>query len=124
MSVSLDIAIPILRIFDVAKAREFYLDFLGFAWDWEHRFEPDAPLFAQISRGPVLLFLSEHFGDGTPGTHVLIRMTGLDALHSTLTAANYRHARPGIHEQPWGWRDLPVTDPFGNRLTFSEEMPR
>jgi catechol 2,3-dioxygenase-like lactoylglutathione lyase family enzyme len=31
---------PILRIFDEAKAREFYVDFLGFKVDWEHRFEP------------------------------------------------------------------------------------
>ena len=28
-------AIPILRIFSVDKAREFYLDFLGFEWDWD-----------------------------------------------------------------------------------------
>jgi catechol 2,3-dioxygenase-like lactoylglutathione lyase family enzyme len=120
VSVALHIAIPTLRIFDVPKAREFYLDFLGFTWDWEHRFTPDAPLFAQISRGPVLLFLSEHFGDGTPGTHVLVRMTGLDALHAELTAPNYRHARPGIEDRPWGWRDVSVNDPFGNRITFSE----
>jgi catechol 2,3-dioxygenase-like lactoylglutathione lyase family enzyme len=26
---------PILRIFDVAKAREFYVDRLGFQVDWE-----------------------------------------------------------------------------------------
>lgn len=36
-------AIPILRIFDEAKARAFYLDFLGFRVDWEHRFGPDMP---------------------------------------------------------------------------------
>lgn len=123
MSVSLATAIPILRIYDVAKAREFYVDFLGFSWDWEHRFDPTAPVFAQVSRGPVLLFLSEHFGDGTPGSHLIIRMSGLDALHAELHAKDYRHARPGIQEQPWGWRDLAVTDPFGNRLTFSEECP-
>jgi catechol 2,3-dioxygenase-like lactoylglutathione lyase family enzyme len=31
---------PILRIFDDAKAREFYVGYLGFEVDWEHRFEP------------------------------------------------------------------------------------
>jgi hypothetical protein len=31
-------AIPSLRIFSVEKAKEFYVDFLGFTWDWEHRF--------------------------------------------------------------------------------------
>lgn len=37
----------ILRIFDEAKAKEFYVDFLGFTIDWEHRFESDLPLYMQ-----------------------------------------------------------------------------
>ena len=43
--------IPILRIFDEAKAKEFYLDFLGFRLDWEHRFEAHLPLYMQIVHG-------------------------------------------------------------------------
>jgi hypothetical protein len=74
-------AIPVLRIFDVPKARDFYEGFLGFAWDWEHRFEPGLPAFVQVSRGA-----------------------------------------PGIEDRPWGWRDMEVADPFGNRLVFSERM--
>lgn len=120
MTPHFDAIIPVLRIFDVAKAREFYCGFLGMGWDWEHRFAPDLPLFAQVSRGGLVLFLSEHFGDGTPGTKVLLRMTGLDALHGELLAKQYRHARPGIETRPWGWRDMPVADPFGNQLVFSE----
>ena len=121
MSIALGPAIPILRIFDVPKAQEFYCGFLDFAWDWEHCFEPGLPVFAQISRAGLLLFLSEHFGDGTPGTKVLLWMRGLDALHAELGAKHYRHARPGIVQQPWGWRDMAVADPFGNTLVFSEE---
>jgi hypothetical protein len=34
---------PIIRIFSVDKAKEFYLDFLGFSLEWEHRFEKDFP---------------------------------------------------------------------------------
>jgi len=115
-------AIPVLRIFDVAKAQEFYCGFLGFAWDWQHQFEPDLPVFAQVSRAGLLLFLSEHHGDGTPGSLVMLRTRGLDALHAELSAKRYRSARPGIQEQPWGMRDLAVTDPFGNRLVFTEPM--
>lgn len=33
---------PIMRIFDVAKAHEFYLGFLGFTVDWEHRYGDNA----------------------------------------------------------------------------------
>ena len=122
MTIGFDATIPILRIFDIAKAREFYVDFLGMTWDWEHRFEPDLPVFAQVSRGSLLLFLSEHFGDGTPGTKLILRMTGLDAFHAELLGRAYRHARPGLHDQPWGWRDMEIADPFGNRLVFSERI--
>lgn len=37
-------AIPIIRIFSEEKAKEFYLDFLGFKLEWEHRFEEQLPL--------------------------------------------------------------------------------
>jgi len=114
--------IPVLRMFDEAKAREFYLGFLGMSWDWEYRSDPDAPIFAQVSRGGLLLFLSEHFGDGTPGTQLILRMTGLEALHAELTAKNYRHAHPGLVDQPWGWRDMAIADPFGNRLVFTQRI--
>ena len=42
--VALSDAIPILRSFDEAKAKAFYVQLLGFKLDWEHRFEPDFPL--------------------------------------------------------------------------------
>lgn len=57
--------IPILRTFDEAKAREFYVGFLGFTIDWEHRFTPELPLYCQVSRAGCLLHLSEHHGDAT-----------------------------------------------------------
>ena len=36
-------AVPVFRIFDESKAKEFYVNWLGFKVDWEHRFEPDLP---------------------------------------------------------------------------------
>lgn len=111
---------PILRIFDEAKAREFYLDFLGFTIDWQHRFEPGLPLYLQVTRAGCRLHLSEHHGDATPGSAMRIPVRGLDALHAELTGKAYKHARPGIEQQPWG-REMAVKDPFGNRLVFFEE---
>ena len=115
--------IPVLRSFDEAKAREFYLGFLGFTVDFEHRFEPDLPLFMQVSRGGVVLRLSEHHGDGSPGANVTVEATGLDALRDELLARRYRNMRPGIEEMPWGTRELRVIDPAGNRITFEERPP-
>lgn len=120
MSVELQSVVPILRIFSIEKAREFYVDFLGFTWDWEHRFDDNAPLYAQVSRSGVVLHLSEHHGDGSPGAGLLIFMTGIEDYHRQLLARNYRFHRPGLEEAEWGARTVTVQDPFFNRLTFAE----
>lgn len=113
-------AVPILRSFDEAKAREFYLDFLGFSVDFEHRFAPDLPLYMGVSRNGVTLHISEHHGDATPGGCVWIEMTGLRAFHAELAAKKYKYARPGIGPGPVGGLYFDLTDPFGNKLRFNE----
>ena len=70
--------VPILRIFDVAKADEFYQGFLGFKVDWNHRFDDNAPLYRQVSRGDLILHLSEHHGDGSPGARLRVMMPGVE----------------------------------------------
>jgi catechol 2,3-dioxygenase-like lactoylglutathione lyase family enzyme len=110
--------VPILRIFDEAKAREFYVGFLGFTIDWEHRFEPGLPLYMQVSRNECVLHLSEHHGDGSPGSAVRIETVDVEAFHAALPN-DYKYARPGINEPPWGGKEVSVKDPFGYRLTFA-----
>ncbi|WP_010496534.1 glyoxalase superfamily protein [Paenibacillus elgii] len=113
---------PILRIFDETKARAFYVDYLGFQIDWEHRFEKNLPLYMQISLGTCALHLSEHHGDCCPGAAVRIEAENLIAFHAELEAKDYKYARPGIEDTPWDTRELSVTDPFGNRLIFFEAV--
>jgi len=115
--------IPILRIFDEAKARAFYLDYLGFVVDWEHRFAPDLPLYMQVSMGQAVIHLSEHHGDATPGASLRIACDDVDAYCRTLNAKRYAYARPGACDQPWGTRDMDIKDPFANRLTFYSQPP-
>jgi uncharacterized glyoxalase superfamily protein PhnB len=112
--------IPMLRIFSVEKAKEFYLGFLGFTWDWEHRSGDNFPLYAQVSRAGLVLHLSEHHGDATPGSATMIHMKGVDAFHRELAARDYRYAKPGIEDAPWGARTVTIADPFGDRLIFAE----
>lgn len=115
--------IPILRIFDVAKAREFYIDFLGFKVDWEHRFGPEFPLYLQVSRDGCLLHLSEHHGDAAPGSAIRITVDDVDALCAELNGRKYGYARPGVELKPWKLREMTVTDPFANRLIFVDGRP-
>lgn len=112
--------IPILRIFSVEKAMEFYIDFLGFTVDWEHRFGDNFPLYAQVSRAGIKLHLSEHHGDASPGSTVFIWMRGIAAYHQELIGKNYKYYRPGLEEAEWDARLMQVGDPFGNKLRFSE----
>jgi catechol 2,3-dioxygenase-like lactoylglutathione lyase family enzyme len=119
-TIAFERVIPVFRIFSVEKAREFYLDFLGFKVDWEARFGADLPLYMQVSRDGFAIHLSEHHGDATPGSKVFVAVTGVHDLHRELTDKKYRYNRPGLQEQDWGMTELTVNDPFGNRITFGE----
>src|SRR6476620_1680256 len=102
MEISFCRVVPVLRVFDIAKADEFYQGFLGFTVDWDHRFDDGAPLYRQISRGNLILHLSEHHGDGTPGSHVRVMMDGVEAFQREISAKGYRYMRPGLEKMPWG----------------------
>ncbi len=113
-------AIPIFRIFDLEKAKEFYVGFLGFHVDWEARFDETFPVYMQVSRNGLVLHLSEHHGDCCPGSTVTVQTTGLEEYHREITAKGYRFMRPGIELAPWNAKVMEVIDPFGNRLRFNE----
>ncbi|MEV6274401.1 glyoxalase superfamily protein [Nocardia sp. NPDC051832] len=112
--------IPVLRMFDVAKAYEFYRDYLGFTVDWEHRFGDNFPLYAQVSRSAAKLHLSEHHGDGTPGSVVWIAVDDIHAFHAELAPKDYRYAKPGCPEDGPGGPGFDLTDPFSNTLRFAQ----
>ena len=111
---------PILRIFDYQKTIEFYVDWIGFTIDWEHRLN-DSPVYIQISLGDVVLHLSEHHGDGSPGGRVFIdNCAGLKEFHQMLIGKNYKYNKPGLEVPFWDNNALEMTvvDPFGNQLLF------
>ncbi len=113
---------PILRMFDEAKAREFYVKFLEFKVDWEHRFAPDMPLYMQVSKGNCIIHLSEHHGDASPGSAIRIPSEDLEEYHKLISSKKYKNARPGLNDQPWQCREMQVTDPFHNRLVFFRNL--
>ena len=112
-------AMPIFRIFDEAKARDFYLGWLGMSVDWEHRFSPQSPVYMQVSRGALKLHLSEHSGDASPGATALVYMEGVEALQKELIGRPYKYNRPGLEQQDWGL-ECTIIDPFRNQIRFLE----
>lgn len=115
--------IPVIRIFDVSKAREFYINWLEFTVDWEHTFEEHTPVYMQISKGAAILHLSEHYGDATPGSNVFIWCTGLEAYQQKLVSKNYKYFRPGLETTFYDALCMKVIDPFGNKISFNEKLP-
>ncbi|MEP7277496.1 MAG: glyoxalase superfamily protein [Bacteroidota bacterium] len=115
--------IPLLRIFDIAKAKEFYIDWLGFTPDWEHRFGEHFPVYMQVSKDNIRLHLTEHHGDCCPGAKLYIEYAGgVTRYQAWLTAKDYRYNKPGLQKTPWNVLTLEVIDPFGNKLVFAEEI--
>jgi hypothetical protein len=114
--------IPLFRVFSVVKAKEFYIDWLGFKIDWEHGSERNPPVYLQISRGDLVLHLTGHYGDCCPGAKCFVEMTGVEDLHWELSAKNYPYVRPGIEVTDYKARCVNVIDPFGNRISFNEYL--
>lgn len=114
--------IPILRMFDEEKAKDFYLRFLGFHLDWEHRFSDGMPLYMQISQGGCVLHLSEHHGDCTPGGAVRIETDNLTEYHKGIMSKKYPNALANIEQTPWETEEITLIDPFGNRIIFYENQ--
>lgn len=91
------------------KAREFYIGFLGFSIDWEHRFGEQFPLYRK-------------HGDCHPGGALRIETNDIDRLNQELLQKDYKYAKPGVEQTPWKTREMSITDPFGNRFLFFERI--
>jgi ribosomal-protein-alanine N-acetyltransferase len=108
-------------MFDVAATRRFYLDYLGCDLDWQEG-EGDRPVFLQVSRGSLLLNLSSHHGDGTPGTVVLVMTDDLAALHAELHQKDYPFLNPGMEPHGLGV-EMALLDPASNQIRFFQSGP-
>ena len=115
-----DRTIPIVKILDETKAREFYIEFLGFRVDWEARSE--GPLYMQISKDECVLQLTEHDGDCNLGVAIQIVETEIDKYVQELNSKDYEYPKLRTIEQPWGSNDMVLIDPFGNRLVLTDEF--
>ncbi|MCB1043452.1 MAG: VOC family protein [Acidobacteria bacterium] len=114
--------IPVLRIFDESVAKAFYVDFLGFKVNFEHRFDENFPLYIEILKDNLVIHLSEHHGDACPGAAIMLLIADVRGFQEQLLSQQYKYSRPGVEETEWGTLEMAMTDPFGNRLTFFEHV--
>ena len=113
--------IPTLRILDYQEAIDFYIQALGFRIDWEHRFEPNEPVYMQISRNGLTLHLSENKRFRT-GVIVFVESKNLNELYSDLNARQNKITLTKPERTNWQTMQMQIEDPFGNLLRFNENV--
>jgi len=115
-------SIPVLRVLDETLARSFYLEYLGYKIEWEHRFSDaaDSPLYMEVSQGASVLHLNGHATEETPVCEVRIPVEGLQGFCDFLAAKETQFENPEIVDPRYEGRktDLNIVDPFGNHLVF------
>jgi uncharacterized glyoxalase superfamily protein PhnB len=74
----------------------------------------------QVSRGNLVLHLSEHSRDCSPGAETFVHTDDPEGLHREIMSCGYRFPCPEFMTAPWGDRIFEVTDPFSKRLLFNE----
>lgn len=109
--------VPALRITDYVRSKAFYSEGLGFTVDWEHRFEPHFPVFMQISREGLVIYLTQHTGDCQVGGLVHFFVPSVDDWYAELQRKGVAVKDPP-NDRPEGLRDMTVVDPDGNQLRF------
>ena len=114
---------PQFRITNARRSLAFYVEGLGFAIDWEHRFEPGFPVFMQLSRNGQSIFLTEHAGDCKVGGAAYFVIADVDAYHNDVVAHGVVPTHPP-EDTPWGAREMLVTDPDGNRLRIASPITK
>ena len=116
-------SIPVLRMLDEAKAKAFYLDYLGFEVDWEGRFNPTAPLYMQIHLGEAIIHLNGHAEEDAPISQVNIPVVGLEKYCQYLITKGADYPKPCVVDPRFRGRntDMNIDDPFGNELVFCSE---
>lgn len=116
-------SIPVLKMLDEAAAKAFYIDYLGFAIDWEHRFEPtspESPLYMQVRLGDAVIHLNGHAEEDAPISEVRIPVRGLDNYCEYLRSKDAAYPKPSVVDPRYEGRntDMNIFDPFDNYLVF------
>ena len=90
----------------------------------EKRVGPNSksPLFAQLSREGMLLYLSERAEDGAGRGLVHLYVPNVDAWHAEFFERGVDAPLP--QDKPWGNREFRIVDPDGNQLCLCSPLNR
>ena len=109
----MELAIPVLPTEDLAVAKTFYVDGLGFGVSWEASEDGHTGLLGLV-RGTIRLTLDCPMDGHGRKACVSLEVVSADAY--------YREWSPKVavsrppHDEPWGARTFSLQDPSGNTI--------
>ncbi|MCA0374278.1 MAG: VOC family protein [Gemmatimonadetes bacterium] len=106
-------AVPNLPANDLAVARAFYVDGLGFEVAWEHTEDGHHGLMG-LRRGTIAITIDAPMDGHGRDACVVFEVHDADALYAEWSA-RVAVTRPP-HDEPWGARTFGLLDPDGNTL--------
>jgi len=114
-------AAPTVRVRDIAIARRFYEDILGFRAVFENG---DPVGFIVLAKDAAEIHLSrapDHRASTTNVLHLMVN--DASALHAALAAAGVRIVKR-LADKDYGQRAFVFADPDGNRIDVGERINR
>jgi predicted enzyme related to lactoylglutathione lyase len=111
--------VPILRVEDLRRSLDFYINVLGFKKDWGG--DAAFPAMASVSRGGGSVMLC-HRGQGNPGTWVWFGVEDAALLHEEYIASGAKVVLPPTN---FSWAlEIRVQDPDGHVLRSAPSRGR
>lgn len=106
-------AVPILPVDDLAEARRFYVDTLGFGVAFEASEDGRTGLLG-VRRGGIEITLDCPMAGHGRDACVSLRVDDTDRYHAEWSAKTAVLRPP--RDEPWGTRTFDLIDPFGNTI--------
>lgn len=114
--------IPVLSVREWDRARHFYVEVLGFKEAWSFGDPPNYGGFCSgDDEGPWLHLSVKPKSESLHPGEVYVYVDAVDPLFERIQEAGAEIMfEPGDRE--YGLRDFMVADPWGNRLSFGEDL--
>ena len=109
----MELAVPILPVEDLAVAKQFYVDKLGFDVDFQASEDGKTGLLG-VRRGTIQITLDCPMSGHGREACVSLRVDNADQYYEEWRAKTSVKRAP--HNESWGARTFDLSDPFGNTI--------
>lgn len=106
---------PVLAVSDYEAAKTYYVDTLGFTFNFEFG------TYGAVSRGAVQIHIAQVADRAGKGACYITLSGGVDEVYAEVTGKGAIVAEP-LGDREYGMRDFYINDPEGNSIGFGAEL--